>query len=92
MSAAVRIPPVLDRRGYVVPSVGLHLVLVVLGATDRDHPVVIEADAESLLVGRLLGVSRLAPAGAGVGKLFPSVAFDCAGDKSSQLSLHVIFG
>ena len=39
MSAAVRLSPVLDRRGYVVPSVGLHLALVVLGAIGRDLPV-----------------------------------------------------
>lgn len=88
VSTAILLPPLLDGRGYL-PSVGLHLVLVVLDLPLGDHAVIIEANAEPLLVPRLLGESRKAPASGRAGELLPSVTFRSAGDHNSQSFLHL---
>jgi hypothetical protein len=91
MSAPIRLPPILDGRGYF-PSVWLHLELVVDRFLHRDLPVEVPADTKLQLIDVRSGKCRVAPADGGDGKLLPGVALNGAARSSLQSSQHLIFG
>lgn len=85
----MRISPFLDYRGYI-PSVWLHLVLMVDNVAQLDLPVVVEADTSRFSSFGPLGnavMPRLT-----VGRLtFSKYCLDKAGDNISRDLLHLIF-